>query len=81
MSLPNSNEILHMGRELRRRRRALGLTQAELAALCNVGNRFVSELENGKPSLEIGRVLKVLEAVGLGLTLRPRDWERIDAPR
>jgi len=81
MTLPDRNEVLRLGRELRRRRRALGLTQAELAALCNVGNRFVSELENGKPSLEIARVLKVLEAVGLDLTLRPRDWERIDASR
>jgi len=71
--------MVRLGRLLRRRRKALGLTQAELAAMSGVGNRFVSELENGKPSLEMGRALTVLESAGLTIELKPRSWDRIDA--
>ena len=38
---------------------ALGMTQSDASALCNVGIRFLSELENGKPTLQIDKVLKV----------------------
>jgi HTH-type transcriptional regulator/antitoxin HipB len=63
-----------VGRAVRRQRRQLRLRQAELAALAGVGNRFLSELENGKPTLEIGRVLKVLTVLGLEVALVPRTW-------
>ncbi|GBE10344.1 helix-turn-helix protein [bacterium BMS3Abin12] len=45
-----------IGRCIRARRKAQGATQAEFAALCGVGVRFISELENGKPTMgERGR--------------------------
>ena len=65
-----------IGRAVRRERRALGLTQTELAGLCGVGGRFVSELEGGKPSLEIGRALHVLHHLGLDLDVKQRRWPR-----
>lgn len=49
-------------RELRKKK---GLTQAQAASLCNVGVRFFSELENGKPNLQLNRVLKVVQNFGL----------------
>lgn len=49
------------------RRKSLKLTQAECAAFCGVGNRFFSELENGKESLHIGKVLNVLQMLGINL--------------
>lgn len=61
-----------IGRTARRQRRQLGLTQAELAGLCGVGVRFVSELEAGKPTLEIGRALHVLHHLGLELRVDTR---------
>jgi len=60
------------GGALRRRRQKLGHTQAEAAALCRVGIRFLSELERGKPTAEIGRALKVARRLGLQLRLAPR---------
>ena len=38
---------------------ALKMTQTDASALCNVRIRFLSELENGKPTLQIDKVLKV----------------------
>ena len=51
--------------QIRARRKSLGFTQAECAAFCGVGIRFLSELENGKQSLHLGKVLQVLQTLGL----------------
>ena len=50
---------------VKKRRKSLNLTQAECAAFCGVGLRFFSELENGKQSLHRGKVLQVLQMLGL----------------
>ena len=50
---------------IKKRRKSLNLTQAECAAFCGVGIRFFSELENGKQSLHLGKVLQVLQTLGL----------------
>lgn len=66
--------LARLARQVRRQRRLIRLTQTELAGLAGVGLRFVSDLENARPGLEIGRVLRVAETLGLELALRPRDW-------
>lgn len=68
-----------MGRQVRAARRRQALTQIELAALCGVGTRFVSDLENGKASIELGRMLQVTDALGLSVSIKGRDWSDIDA--
>lgn len=67
---------IQLGRAVRKHRRAQSLRQSELASIAGVGIRFISELENGKQTLELGRVMKVLETVGLCLHLEKRssDW-------
>ncbi|MGL4239693.1 MAG: helix-turn-helix transcriptional regulator [Beijerinckiaceae bacterium] len=57
---------------VRKAREASGKSQADFAALAGVGRRFLSELENGKPTLEIGKVLQVLSAAGIDLYARKR---------
>ncbi|MFA7243307.1 MAG: type II toxin-antitoxin system Y4mF family antitoxin [Sulfuricellaceae bacterium] len=52
---------------VRARRKALGLTQADLAGLAHTGNRFIVDLERGKPTLRIEKVLVVLALLGLEL--------------
>jgi HTH-type transcriptional regulator/antitoxin HipB len=65
-----------LGALVRARRRALGVTQVELAGLANVGPRFVGELERGKPTLELGKVLRVLQRLALDLVTSPREERR-----
>ncbi len=60
-----------LGKEVRNRREALGLRQAELAELAGCSTRFLHTLENGKPTLRLDKVLDVLEVVGLDLMLVP----------
>jgi hypothetical protein len=41
------------------------MNQAELAMVSGTGVRFISDLENGKETCEVGKVLKVLASLGL----------------
>ncbi|ESQ92820.1 type II toxin-antitoxin system Y4mF family antitoxin [Asticcacaulis benevestitus] len=61
--------IADLGRLIRDARKRQGLRQDELAGAANVGLRFVVELENGKPTAQIGKALTVLKTLGLVLRL------------
>jgi HTH-type transcriptional regulator/antitoxin HipB len=50
-------------------RKNQNLDQATAASLSGNGTTFTSEFENGKPTVEIGRVLNVLDALGIKMTL------------
>ncbi len=58
-----------IGASIRSKRKLMGLTQLDAAGLCGVGERFLSELERGKATAELGKVLQVLNRLGLHLTL------------
>jgi HTH-type transcriptional regulator / antitoxin HipB len=58
-----------LGQIIKNQRKSLGLTQTEVALSCGVGIRFVSELENGKPSCQIEKALLVMESIGLNLII------------
>lgn len=47
----------------------MGITQAELALASGTGMRFISDLENGKPTCQIGKTLTVLQTLGLRFAL------------
>lgn len=53
----------------RGRRLALGLTQAQLATRAEVGRPWLSEFERGKPTAELGLVLRLLDALDLRLSV------------
>ena len=59
------------GAAIRKARNDQGLTQAELAAKSGVSRPWLSELETGKRTAEFGRVLWVLDALDLAVTLTP----------
>jgi y4mF family transcriptional regulator len=61
-----------LGEIIRSRRTANGMNQQQLADLAGVGRRFLSELENGKQSLEFGKVLRVASAIGIDLIAKQK---------
>lgn len=63
-------DSIAIGALIREERKALGLRQAELAAASGVGVRFLVDLEKGKPTVQLGRVLAVLAALGCTLDIR-----------
>lgn len=62
------------GRIVRESRKRSGLRQAQAAALCGVGTRFLSDLENGKMTLHLGKVLQVLQGFGLRVVIKPKTF-------
>jgi y4mF family transcriptional regulator len=54
---------------IKHKRKSLKLTQAEVAMSCGVGLRFLSDLENGKPTCQMGKVLLVIESLGLMIVI------------
>jgi y4mF family transcriptional regulator len=53
-----------LGKIVREARREAGLTQGQLAGAAGVGNRFLIELEAGKPTAQLGKTLAVLAVLG-----------------
>lgn len=54
-------------------RRGLKIRQADLALRAGVSRQWIVALEQGKPTLEVGLVLRTLETLGLAVTLTPAD--------
>lgn len=69
------NSPADIGIMVRKKRKADGLTLTDAAAMCNVGYRFLSNVENGKPTAHIGKILQVLSCLGLEVTILPRGWK------
>lgn len=61
-----------LGVVIRARRKAVGLTQGELADAAGTSLRLVSEVERGKANARLESVLKLLAELGLELYVRPR---------
>lgn len=59
-----------LGRRIRGRRKEIGLNQSELALASGTGVRFVSDLENGKETCQLGKILKVASNLGFELDLK-----------
>ena len=58
-----------LANEIRSRRVELRLRQEEVADLAGVSERFVYALENGKQTVQLDKLLAVLNALGLHLEL------------
>ena len=61
----------NIGALIRETRKRLPVTQKSLALTSGTGLRFIIELENGKETCEIGKVLTVLQTLGIKITLTP----------
>jgi HTH-type transcriptional regulator/antitoxin HipB len=62
-----------LGNAVRQARGAVGMGLRDAAALCHVGVRFLRELEGGKPTARLGKVLQVMFALNLIAIVVPLD--------
>ena len=69
-----------LGASVRSARREQRLTQDQLAAAAGVGVRFLIELERGKPTVQLGKTLAVLAALGCRLALAPPGSSSVATP-
>jgi y4mF family transcriptional regulator len=63
------NSTRDLAAAVRGRRSDLGLSQADLAKRAGVSRPWLSDVEAGKPTAEFGRIIRLLDALGLSLRL------------
>lgn len=64
--------VQELGNLVREYRVAQKMTQADILGLANTGNRFIVELENGKPTVQFQKVLDVLDTLGLEMVIQKK---------
>ena len=69
---PMIKSIADLAPLIRKARKAMKMNQQQFADAAGVGRRFLSELENGKPSLEFDKVLACALAAGIDIVAKPR---------
>jgi len=63
---------VELGAVIRAQRKRLALKQLDLAGLGNTGNRFIVDLENGKPTVQLQKVLDLMGLLGLEVVVRSK---------
>lgn len=76
-----SDQTRQLGIALRARRKQLGLTQLDLTELSGVSLSFIHDLENGKPTVQLAKVLAVADTLGCELSMTTRRPDRSRGPQ
>ena len=63
---------MEFGRTIRNKRKKLGYTQAQLSEYTGFSTSFISDLENGTETAELGKALFLLQLLGLDLAINNR---------
>ena len=63
-------DVEALAKAIREARKEQQITQTDLAGLAQTGLRFIVDLEKGKASCELAKVLSVINALGLKLYLK-----------
>ncbi len=61
------------GISLRKRRKELGYTQRYISEFTGFSISFISDLENGKPTIEFEKALKLANMLGLDFEMKERN--------
>jgi len=72
----NTQNPEQLGATIRARRRQLKVTQKDLAMTCGTGLRFIIDLEKGKSTCQIGKIIQVIQSLGLKLKIASPDTVR-----
>ena len=65
-------DMKSLGDAVRKRRRELGYTQAFLAEYAGVSTSFLSELENGKETIQAGKMMEIIALLGMDVCVSKR---------
>ena len=74
MKVRNAQDL---GAAIRSRRKELGYTQAYVAGFAGCSTVFLSDLENGKTTIEFDRALRVATVLGIDLVALRRDGSEL----
>ncbi len=66
------NDSVSLGQAIRNRRKELSYTQKYISEVTGFSMSFLSDLENGKPTCEIGKTMHIMNMLGLNLNVEAR---------
>ena len=61
------------GQMIKKRRKKLGYTQKYVHEVCGISASFLSDLENGKATIELGKAIHIANLLGLDMELKERN--------
>lgn len=64
-----------LGNAIRQRRKELKYTQGNISEITGFSVSFLSDLENGKPTAEIGKTIEIINLLGLDIIVEARGDE------
>ncbi|KUK58135.1 MAG: Transcriptional regulator, y4mF family [Bacteroidetes bacterium 38_7] len=67
---------MNLANFVKEKRKAVKLTQSELAEKAGVGLRFIREMEQGKETLRLDKVNQVLQLFGYEVGAVPKTFEQ-----
>ena len=67
------NNTKTLGETIRARRKELHYTQAYLAELTGLSVTFISDVERGKTTAEIEKIIRLINVLGLNLLVEKRE--------
>ena len=68
-----ANDASTLGKAIKERRRELGLKQKDVADATGFSVSFISDLENGKPTAELGKSIHIINMLGMDLNVDARE--------
>ena len=66
------NNAADLGKALKKRRKELGYTQRYISEFTGFSISFISDLENGKRTAELGKAIYLTNMLGLDITVNAR---------
>lgn len=66
------NNAADFGKAIKNRRKKLGYTQKYISEFTGLSISFISDLENGKSTIEIGKALELAKLLGFNINLDER---------
>ncbi len=63
--------MTELGAAVRKQRKSLDLTQEQLGQFAGCGALFIHDLEKGKATIRLNKLIDVLKVLGLQMTLEP----------
>lgn len=67
-----------LGKLLRDNRTEQRFTLERVSGMTNIGMRFLSELERGKETVQLGKVLQIIRQLGLEIIIQPRGYHSMN---
>lgn len=68
-----ANDASALGKVIKDRRKELGLKQKDVADATGFSVSFISDLENGKPTAELGKSLHIINMLGMDINVDARE--------